>query len=94
MQAMTEGRLRETVLRGLGGARFEEGSCPCSSLFLPVGTWKAKARDGRLALEAGAVRFSVSRAGVKSRKPSGYLRGEECYERIRQIIEAAVSESQ
>ena len=93
MAAMTEIRLREAVLRGLNGERFDEDFCPCSNLFLPVGGWRVCARDGRLSIEAGALRFYVSKDGVKVRRPREYIRGEECYARIRRIIEAAVSEA-
>ena len=92
MLAMTEERLRDTVLRGLSGERFDEGFCPCSNLFLPTGTWRVKAKDGRMSIEAGAVTFSVSENGVRARTPEGYLRGEECYNRIRGIIKSVLSD--
>lgn len=91
MVSMNERRLRETVLRGLGGEAFEEDFSPCSNLFLPIGGWRVTAGGGRVSVEAGAVRFDVSAAGVSSRLPEGYLRGEEHYERIGKIIKSSLS---
>ena len=88
---MTEGRLRDIVVRGLEGERLEEDFAPCSNLFLPSGGWSVRAVGGSVSVEAGAVMFSVAASGMSAVLPEGYLRGEEHYARIGKIIRSALS---